>query len=209
MLSLFVTKLMVFMKKENRYVFGCGGHGISVADVALHNFPKSKIVFVDSNAKEGEKIIGFSTIRKKPKSGIIYCGIGDNLKRKNVFKKIKFSSLIASDSYIGYKSSIGEGTIIFHGAHLGPNCKIGCGSIINTNAVLDHEVIIGNFSHISVNCTICGKVSIGENVFIGAGATIKDRIKICNNVTIGCGSIVVKDITISGTYIGAPAKLIK
>lgn len=41
---------------------------------------------------------------------------------------------------------------------------------------------------------------------IGAGATIKNNIKICNDCIIGAGAVVVKDIEVSGTHIGVPAK---
>ena len=49
------------------------------------------------------------------------------------------------------------------------------------------------------------KTEIGNNVLIGSNSTILP-VKICDNVVIGAGSVVVKDINVSGTYVGNPAK---
>ena len=42
---------------------------------------------------------------------------------------------------------------------------------------------------------------------IGAGVTVSNNLCICGNCMIGAGAVVVKDIEVSGTYIGVPAKL--
>ena len=188
-------------------IFGCGGHARSVADVVLSNQPKAKIIFVDSAAKEGEKILGFPVQKMlKEKTSLNYCAIGDNLTRKKCFEKYSFSTLISKDSYLGQACQIGKGTFVAHHAHIGPCARIGKGCIINTASVIEHEVEVGDFSHISVNATLCGRVKIGSNVFVGAGSVIRDKVHICDNVIIGCGSVVVKDITESGVYVGCPAK---
>ena len=52
------------------------------------------------------------------------------------------------------------------------------------------------------------KTSIGDNVVIGSNSTILP-VKISSNIVVGAGSVVTKDLTISGTYAGNPAKLLK
>lgn len=51
------------------------------------------------------------------------------------------------------------------------------------------------------------KTNIGNNVSIGSNSTILP-VNICAHAVIGAGSVVVKDITVPGTYAGNPAKLI-
>ena len=46
---------------------------------------------------------------------------------------------------------------------------------------------------------------IGNRVSIGSNATIMP-VNIVDDVVIGAGSVVTKDITISGTYAGNPAR---
>jgi len=48
--------------------------------------------------------------------------------------------------------------------------------------------------------------TIGNRVSIGSNATILP-IKICDDVVIGAGAVVTKDITISGFYVGNPARI--
>lgn len=49
---------------------------------------------------------------------------------------------------------------------------------------------------------------IGNNVSIGSNATILP-VDICDNVVIGAGAVVTKDISVSGVYVGNPAKMLK
>ena len=48
---------------------------------------------------------------------------------------------------------------------------------------------------------------IGSRVSIGSNATILP-VEVCDDVVIGAGSVVTKNITVSGTYAGNPARLI-
>jgi acetyltransferase-like isoleucine patch superfamily enzyme len=49
--------------------------------------------------------------------------------------------------------------------------------------------------------------TIGNRVSIGSGATILP-VKICDDVVIGAGAVVTKDIIMSGSYAGNPARLL-
>ena len=49
---------------------------------------------------------------------------------------------------------------------------------------------------------------IGNNVSIGSNATILP-VNICDDVVIGAGAVVTKDISVSGVYVGNPAKMLK
>ncbi len=198
---------------RNKYVIvGCGGHARSVADVILFNEPDAGIIFVDSNAKQGERIFSFPVVADfKITDEKVVLGIGDNNLRKIMYDKFQpcLSSIISNDVYQGVDSCVGLGTFIAQNVHIGPMVKVGDGCIINTHCVLDHEVYVGNFSHISVNAILSGKVKIGSNVFVGAGAVIKDGVKVCDDVVIGAGAVVVKDIEESGVYVGCPVRRIK
>jgi acetyltransferase-like isoleucine patch superfamily enzyme len=49
--------------------------------------------------------------------------------------------------------------------------------------------------------------TIGNRVSIGSGATILP-VKICDDVVVGAGAVVTKDIEVSGSYVGNPARLL-
>jgi acetyltransferase-like isoleucine patch superfamily enzyme len=48
--------------------------------------------------------------------------------------------------------------------------------------------------------------TIGNRVSVGSNATILP-VKICDDVVIGAGAVVTKDITVSGSYVGNPARI--
>ncbi len=192
--------------KNKLYIYGCGGHGRSVAEVALFNYKAIGIVFVDPNAKPGEKIWGFPVVRKMPpRISDVHYAIGDNRARQ-LRSAGKGVSLIAGDAYVSAKALVGSGAFVGHRAYIGPGASVGAGSIINTAAILEHETRIGDYCHVSVGSVLCGRCEIGDRVFVGARAVLKDKIKICSDVVIGAGAVVVKDIVKRGLYIGCPAK---
>ena len=75
-----------------------------------------------------------------------------------------------------------------------------------------------NFLKSEINNLINGKIindkskffktSVGDNVIIGSNSTILP-VKISSNIVIGAGSVVTKDLKISGTYAGNPAKFLR
>ena len=196
-------------------IFGCGGHGRSVADVLLCNQrdssqEKEDFYFVDDNARPGEKIFGRKVFKQAEEGQFqAILAIGDNAKRKAFYDNhpsFSYRNLVADDAYIGTETRIGEGNFIAHKAFVGPSCVIGTGNIINTGESLDHECRVGDFSHISVGATLAGKVTVGDRVFIGAGATVIDGVRIGSDIVIGAGATVTRDLLEPGTYVGTPAK---
>lgn len=55
--------------------------------------------------------------------------------------------------------------------------------------------------------TLWKSTKIGSRVSIGSNATILS-VEICDDVVIGAGAVVTKDISVSGTYVGNPARLL-
>ena len=47
---------------------GCGGHARSIADAILSDRPDAAVLFVDSNAGEGERIMGFDVVAERSTS---------------------------------------------------------------------------------------------------------------------------------------------
>lgn len=193
-------------------IIGCGGHGRSVADVVLSKCPDIYLIFVDSNARTGEKIFGFPVVSQMPPHISCYhVALGNNKERHRLSRedgKICLS-IISPNAYVSMRATIGLGVFIGHGAHVGPLAAIEEGAIINTNAVIEHETSVGSYCHIAPNSTLCGRCKIGSFTTIGAGAVIRDGITICSHVIVGAGAVVVKDIIEPGVYAGIPAREIK
>jgi UDP-N-acetylbacillosamine N-acetyltransferase len=195
-------------------VFGFGGHARSVADVALAA-GVSDLCFVDTNAQEGESLLGFPVIKQwdgeLPEGWQAFSAAGDNLLRQQHCEHFKalgwpLATLIAPSATIGVGSAIEAGCLVAQQAHIGPMAKLGAGCIVNTCAVVEHECAIGEFTHVSVNATIAGRSKIGRFTMVGAGATIIDGIELADHVTIGAGAVVIRSLFQPGVYVGIPAR---
>jgi len=184
-------------------IIGSGGHANSVLDVVL-SLKKFKFSgFVDKN-KRKPNVIGsdrdLNKIFKKIKYAVIGVGqIQSSDIRKKLFSKLKkigykLPTIISSTSYVSRSASIGEGTVVMHGAIINSNAKVGKNNIINSKALLEHDVLIGDHCHVSTNSTINGYTEVGDNTFIGSNATLVNNIKIAKSKFIKAGSLIKRSL---------------
>jgi len=208
---------------DRAIILGCGGHSRTVINILVQGRHCSLVGLYDlSHPDSNEFISGIPVlghVSKLFESSFdrqvdLYLAFGDNSIRQRWFETLsgegyKFKTLISESANISMNVTFGVGSLICSQVYLGPNSIIGSNSIINTASVIEHEAKIGSASHIAPGCIISGRTVIGNKVFIGAGSTVIDNIKICDNVIIGAGSAVIHSITVPGTYVGVPAKIIK
>ncbi len=97
-------------------------------------------------------------------------------------------------SYASRSATIGEGSVIMHGAVLNAHSSIGVNCIINCQALIEHDVIVGDHCHISTGVKLNGGVGIGSGTFVGSGAVIKEGVQIGKNVVIGAGKTILKNV---------------
>ena len=177
--------------KKKIILIGAGGHGVSCSEVIEKENKYEIYGFIDKKKSKSvtkHKLIGSDKdlieIKKKVNNALITIGqIKDLFIRERTFEKLiklkfNFPIIISPLAYVSKNSSIGEGTIIMHGAIINANVKIGKNCIINTGSIIEHDVIVEDNCHISTGCIINGGVIIGSNCFIGSGSVIKQSTKI-------------------------------
>lgn len=120
--------------------------------------------------------------------------------------KVKFFTYIDKSALVGEFVEIGEGSIICPNCIVTTNIKLGNCTILNIGTQIGHDVILKDYCSLMPNVDIGGCSIINEKVFIGTNSTIIPSKVISENTVIGAGAIVVKDIEVSGTYVGNPAK---
>lgn len=195
------------MGKTEIYIYGFGGHGAVVADIATA-CGYEKIIFLDNNKFDGINVLNFSPELKK---GDMIIAIGNNLVRQNLqnlVSKAGFNlvSLIHPSAVISPSARISKGVVVMPKAVINARAVIEDGVIINTAAVIEHDCVIGKFAHISPNAALAGGVGVAELTHIGIGASVIQNIKIGSRSTIGAGSVVVRDIGDNCVAYGVPAK---
>ncbi|QSR16204.1 oligosaccharide flippase family protein [Novosphingobium sp. KA1] len=87
--------------------------------------------------------------------------------------------------------------------------------VVHPNVTIGEDVMIWHGVTLSVSDSpqAPSRLVIGDRVVIGAGTVIvtpfHSGLTICNDVKIGANSVVSRSITEPGTYVGAPAKLVR
>ncbi len=74
---------------------------------------------------------------------------------------------------------------------------------------IGHDSILNSFITIYPSVNVSGNVKIDDFCELGTGSKIIQNKKMTDKVIMGAGAVVIKDILISGTYVGTPAVKIK
>lgn len=175
--------------------------------------------FVDNNPTvQGKKIDGYyvlgtlSYLEKNSNDIYVICSIGTGQIRKKVMDQVcrmsnmNIATLIDPEAIVGRNTKIAEGCIICAGSIITTNASLGRNVIINLNCSVGHDAILDECCTVHPGSNISGKVHVEHCVDIGTGTKIIQGKSICNNCILGAGAVVIKDITVPGTYVGVPAK---
>jgi acetyltransferase-like isoleucine patch superfamily enzyme len=108
---------------------------------------------------------------------------------------------IQKDVKIGARTKVQSHSFVCELVEIGEDCFIGHGVMFTNDTFAQGGPARGNKS-------LWRATRIGNRVSIGSNATFLPVV-ICDDVVIGAGAVVTRDIAISGTYVGNPARLLK
>lgn len=196
-------------------IFGAGGHGKVVAEIA-EGAGKEVYAFFDDYPVEANQnavpilssIYLTDAIIDKP----FIIAVGSNEIRKDISKRLRgysFTSAIHPRAFVSRSATIGEGTVVMVNAIINAQASIGQHVIINSAAIVEHDCVIGDFVHISPSATLSGNVKVGKGTHIGAGATIKPCVKIGKWCSIGAGAVIVTDVPDGAVVVGNPGRILR
>ena len=203
---------------ERLIIIGASGHGKVVADIAELSGYKEIAFLDDDRSKKSNgkyKVIGTcSDIDKFIDDHDFFVAIGNNKIRKRITqilsdKDIIQPVLIHPNAIVDKTVLIKEGTVVMANAVINADTMIGKGCIINTASSVDHDCMIKDYVHISPGVHIAGTVKVGENTWVGTGTSVINNISIADDCIIGAGTVVIDDISNCGTYVGAPARMVR
>lgn len=104
--------------------------------------------------------------------------------------------------YVGAGSFIAPYSSMLWGSTLGDHC------IIETYCLISHHVSIGNNVQLHSGVMIAGRTSIRSNSVFNFKSSVLNALDICSEVELGAMSCATKNITVSGKYVGTPARRI-
>lgn len=200
-------------------VFGAGGHGKVVADVA-RSTGWVVVAFVDDSSQlEGHTLWGLPIYtlerlrRERPQllTTQVGLGVGDNSRRERALLRLRevgfaAPALVHASATVAPTASLGEAVVVMAQAVVNPDARVGDGCIVNTGAVVEHDCVLGDFAHLSPNSALGGSVVIGARSHLGLGAVVLPGRKIGADVVVGAGAVVIADVDSGQTVVGIPAR---
>ena len=101
---------------------------------------------------------------------------------------------------IGARTRVQSHAFICELVEIGEDCFIGHGVMFTNDVFANGGPAKGDKS-------LWRTTRVGNHVAIGSGAALLP-VQICDHVVIGAGAVVTRDITVSGSYAGNPARLL-
>lgn len=205
-------------------LIGGGGHCISCIDVIESTGLFTIMGILDTHEKVGQKVLDYPIIGTDDdiKNLMAQCSnflitigqIKSSTVRERIWNKVNevggnLPVIISPTAQVSSHAKLAEGTIVMHHALINAGASIGKACIINSKALIEHETTIGDFCHISTAAVVNGQANIGDNCFIGSNTVVGNNIEVVACTTISAGSQVLKNIELSGTYIGQPLRKIR
>ena len=114
----------------------------------------------------------------------------------------RLPSVVSPRAHVSRHSTVGEGTLVMHGAVINAAALVGRNVILNSLALVEHDARVGDHCHISTGARVNGDVSIGERCFIGSGTVLKNGVRIGNGSVVGAGCFIHEDVP-EGSFIPA------
>jgi len=188
---------------------GAGGHAKACIDVIETEKKYSIYGLVEKSSIDNQEILGYKIVGSDDDLEKIFREVGCALVtvgqikspaiRGRLFETLKSIGfnlpVIASPfAHLSKHSSIGDGSIIMHGAVVNASAGIGKNCIINNKALVEHDVKIQDHCHIATGAIINGDVTIGRGTFIGSGAVIYNGISIGDNCVVAAGLTIKRSI---------------
>jgi sugar O-acyltransferase (sialic acid O-acetyltransferase NeuD family) len=209
------------LKPENRtlVVWGAGGHGKVVHDVAMAMDRYDSAAFVDDNPdRAGDDFCGcpvFPTLDAAcghaAECTALVVAIGANQTRARCAAMArargwKLETLIHPTAIVSPSARIGAGTVVMPRAVVNAGAEIGENCIINTAAVVEHDCRIGDYVHLSPGVVLGGGVTVERLVHMGLGSIALPGSVIEAGAVVGAGAVVLHGVLRGETVVGVPAR---
>jgi len=199
------------------FIWGAGGHGKVILDLAVDSGRFEPIFFLDENrARFGEVFCGHTIIGGPEElmdlaGNALVVAIGNSQTRARCFdiagqRGLKPVVLVHSSAIVSPSASIGAGTVVMPGAVINAGTAIGHNCIVNSGAIIEHDCKIGANVHLSPRAVLGGAARIGDFAHIGIGAVVLPRAVVGDGSIVGAGAVVLKEAPANCTVIGVPAK---
>jgi sugar O-acyltransferase (sialic acid O-acetyltransferase NeuD family) len=202
-------------------IWGAGGHGKVVLDVALAMNVCSEIAFLDDRPLtetlgfRGRQILnpdeGIAKLMAE-EFGHFLVAIGDNHERARCFEAgirhgLIPATLIHPQAIVSPSARVGLGTLVMPRVVINADATIGDNCILNTGAIVEHDCTVGDHVHLSPAAVLGGGAAVEPFAHLGIGAVALPGARIGESAVVGAGAVVLREVPRGVTAIGVPARV--
>jgi acetyltransferase EpsM len=200
-------------------IWGAGGHGKVVLDIALSTGYFDRVIFIDDQPRDSApgscecEAVGEPDELRRFAGASVAIAMGDNQSRARCFARalragLAPTTLIHSHAVISPSARISAGTVIMPGAIVNADAVIGENCIVNSAVVVEHDCRIGDHVHLSPRVALGGGVTVGSLAHVGIGAVVLPGAVVGEESVVGAGAVVLKGAPARSTVVGVPAKVL-
>lgn len=162
-------------------IFGAGGYGQTIADIARQSGRYSEVCFLD-DGKTGPDILGHCGDFARFEDGEteMYPAFGNNSGRLAWLDKlasagIPVPTLVHPTAYVSPTVKLGEGVMVLPKALINTGCEIKRGCIINCGCIVDHGCVLEEGVHVCLGAIIKAENRIPAADKVEAGEVVQNR----------------------------------
>jgi UDP-perosamine 4-acetyltransferase len=200
-------------------LWGAGGHGKVVVDIARSTGLFRSIAFLDDDRSKtgatiyGCPVLGGPEILGQLAGRCFAITIGDNRTRAHCYARARFMglkpvALIDERAMVSPSAVIGPGTVVAPGAAIKADAVIGENCIINSLASVGHDCRLASHIHIAPGVSLGGGVTVGSYAFVATGAVALPQADIGEGAIVGAGAVVLRSAPAHSMVLGVPAKVV-
>jgi sugar O-acyltransferase (sialic acid O-acetyltransferase NeuD family) len=201
-------------------IWGAGGHGSVVFDVAESAGRYAQILFCDdactrAGSFQGVPLLPSAAAERRFEAGCdVLIAVGDNQARAALYQRALRrrwipASLVHPTAVVSRFASIGPGTVVMPRAVINAGARIGPDCIVNTGAIVEHDCRVGAHAHLSPGAVLSGGASVGDFAHLGSGAVLLPHAEVGDRATVGAGAVVLSFVEAGITAAGVPARPIQ
>ena len=197
------------MKRQPILLIGAGGHCRSCMDVIEQEGRWDIAGLVGQKDEIGASVLGYKVIasdaeladlaKDYPYALITVGNIHTPNLRAQLFhdaRNLGFTLpvVVSPQAYVSRHASIGDGTMVFHGAVVNAGARIGMNCIVNSRSLVEHDVAVGDHCHISTGAILNGDVRVGSWSFVGSASVVKQGLILGEHSFLGMGIALKRDL---------------
>ena len=198
-------------------IYGAGGHGQVVLDMALA--AGLAVAWVLDDSRENTSLYGIPLARpdeshwRPSGSWHFLIAVGRNSTRAKLYQKARGLggtpiNVIHPKTVLTERCQLDSGIAVMAGVVVNPGARIGCNVVLNTACSVDHDCVVADHAQLCPGVHLGGNVKVGELTMVGTGVSVIPGVRIGCRCEIGAGAVVTRDIPDNSLAVGVPAKVV-